>query len=118
MSAGNQAIRAAMWRHISYVLAAAFVAALLVGCASTPVINAPSSSCVTLIPGEWRAGVPGAPLPLGDTVGDWIAFADAQTGKLDMANGRTRDAIEIVSRCEARDALAVKRATRRWWQIR
>jgi hypothetical protein len=51
-------------------------------------------------------------MPDGDTVGEWIAFADAQTGKLDMANGRTRDAIDIVARCEARDAAAVKRATR------
>jgi hypothetical protein len=46
-------------------------------------------------------------------VGDWIAFADAQTGKLDQANGRTRDAIGIVSRCETRDREAVRRATRR-----
>jgi hypothetical protein len=46
-------------------------------------------------------------------VGDWIAFGDAQTGKLDQANGRTSDAISIVERCEARDAAAVKRATRR-----
>ena len=51
-------------------------------------------------------------MPDGDTVGEWISFADAQTGKLDMANGRTRDAIDIVARCEARDAAAVKRATR------
>jgi hypothetical protein len=48
------------------------------------------------------------------TVGDWIAFADAQTGKLDEANGRTRDAIGIVERCETRDAAAVKRARRGW----
>jgi hypothetical protein len=56
--------------------------------------------------------VAGAPLPETDTVGDWIEFADAQTGKLDQANGRTRDAIGIVERCEARDAAAVKRASR------
>jgi hypothetical protein len=55
-------------------------------------------------------------MPDGDTVGDWIAFADAQTGKLDMANGRTRDAIDIVARCEARDAAAVKRATRGFFE--
>jgi hypothetical protein len=48
------------------------------------------------------------------TVGDWVAFADAQTGKLDEANGRTRDAIGIVERCERRDADAVKRAKRGW----
>ena len=55
-----------------------------------------------------------APLPDGTTVGDWVAFADAQTGKLDDANGRTRDAIGIVERCEARDVVAVKRARRGW----
>lgn len=76
-----------------------------------------SAACSTLLPDEWRKGVAGAELPDGDTVGDWIAFADAQTGKLDMANGRTRDAIGIIERCEARDAAAVKKATRRWWQI-
>jgi hypothetical protein len=77
-----------------------------------------SASCSTLLPGEWRQGVAGAPLPDGETVGDWVAFADAQTGKLDQANGRTRDAIGIVERCEARDAAAVKRATRTFLGIR
>jgi hypothetical protein len=42
-----------------------------------------------------------------------MVFADAQTGRLDQANGRTRDAIGIVQRCEARDTAAVKRATKR-----
>lgn len=55
----------------------------------------------------------GAPLPEGTTVGDWVAFADAQTGRLDIANERTKSAIGIVERCEARDAAAVRRATRR-----
>lgn len=54
----------------------------------------------------------GADLPGGNTVGDWIAFGDAQTGKLDQANDRTKAAVGIVERCEARDAAAVKRATR------
>ena len=67
-----------------------------------------------LLPAEWRAGVVAAPLPDGLTVGDWVAFADAQTGKLDEANGRTRDAIGIVERCEARNAAAVKTARRGW----
>ncbi len=70
--------------------------------------------CAALLPAEWHAGVTPAPLPDGTMVGDWIAFADAQTGKLDEANGRTRDAIAIVERCEARDADAVKRAKRGW----
>jgi len=72
------------------------------------------AGCAVLLPNEWRAGVTPAPLPEGATVGDWVAFADAQTGKLDDANGRTRDAIGIVERCEARDAAAVKKARRGW----
>lgn len=88
----------------------------LANCAAPTVLSTPNS-CATLLPQEWKQGVAGAELPTGDTVGDWVAFADAQTGKLDMANGRTRDAIGIIERCEARDAAAVKRATRRWWQI-
>lgn len=77
-------------------------------------MTASAASCSALLPAEWRAGVAGAPLPQGDLVGDWIVFADAQTGRLDQANGRTRDAIAIVERCEERDARAVKRARRGW----
>lgn len=72
-------------------------------------MSAPSA-CSSLLPDEWRTGVPGADLPEGDTVGDWIAFGDAQTGQLDKANERTRAAIGIVERCEERDRAAVKRA--------
>jgi len=75
-------------------------------------VTTQSASCASLLPAEWKAGVAGAALPAGDTVGDWISFGDAQTGKLDEANGRTKDAIGIVERCEKRDASAVKRASR------
>jgi hypothetical protein len=83
---------------------------LLGGCVSAGPIVAAPSSCSTLIPDSWRAGVDGAPLPDGETVGDWIAFADAQTGKLDVANGRTADSLAIIERCEARDREAVQRS--------
>jgi hypothetical protein len=53
-------------------------------------------------------------LPEGSTVGDWIAFADAQTGQLDKANDRTSAAIGIVERCEERDRAAVKRTRRKF----
>jgi hypothetical protein len=85
---------------------------LLTACAGTPIVTAMPNSCATLLPQEWKQGVAGAPLPDGDTVGDWVTFADQQTGKLDIANDRTKSAIGIVERCEARDAAAVKRATR------
>lgn len=89
---------------------------LLCSCAAPTVLSTPNS-CASLLPAEWKQGVAGAPLPSGDTVGDWVAFGDAQTGKLDMANGRTRDSISIVERCEERDRKAVEKATRKWWQI-
>ena len=72
------------------------------------------AGCAALLPAEWRGGVIPAALPEGVTVGDWVAFADAQTGKLDEANGRTRDAIGIVERCETRDADALNKARRGW----
>jgi hypothetical protein len=90
----------------------AAIALSLSACAGAPVVTATPSACATLLPQSWKAGVAPAPLPDGNTVGDWIAFGDAQTGKLDQANGRTKDAIEIVERCEARDAAAIKNATR------
>jgi hypothetical protein len=84
----------------------------LSACAGAPIVTAAPSSCATLLPSEWKQGVEGAPLPIGDTVADWEVFGDAQTGKLDIANGRTKDAIGIVERCEARDAAAIKKASR------
>mgnify|MGYP001074672482 CR=1 FL=1 len=93
---------------------------LVLGCAacvSAPPTVATPNACASLLPEQWKAGVPGAPLPDGETVGDWIAFGDAQTAQLDKANDRTASAIGIVERCEARDAAAVKRARRRFLGI-
>lgn len=83
---------------------------LLTGCVSSPPIISAPSDCSTLLPSEWLDGVPSAPLPDGETVGDWIAFADAQTGQLDKSNDRYRAAVGVVGRCEARDRQAVKRS--------
>ncbi len=80
----------------------------LTGCVGAPVIQSTPSQCSELLPASWRTPVAGADLPEGNTVGDWIAFGDAQTGKLDVANGRTLDTIGIIERCEERDAKAVK----------
>ncbi|MCM8557738.1 hypothetical protein [Sphingomicrobium sediminis] len=77
-------------------------------------MTASAADCASLLPADWREGVAGADLPeAAATTGDWIAFADAQTGRLDAANGRTRDAIEIVENCEARERAAIARAKRR-----
>lgn len=93
------------------IIAAASLA--LAGCLTRPVVTTQQISCTALIPSDWKQGVAGIPLPgLDAAVGEvWAAF-DGQTGRLDQANGRTRDSIGIVERCEARDALAVKRGSR------
>ncbi|MDE8654761.1 hypothetical protein [Novosphingobium album (ex Liu et al. 2023)] len=61
--------------------------------------------------------MPGAPLPGGETVGDWIAFSDAQTAQLDKSNDRYGAAVGIVERCEARDREAVRRSRPRFLGI-
>lgn len=86
----------------------------LQACVGAPPILATPGACSRLLPDSWRVPVPGAPLPVEDVVGEWIAFADAQTGQLDKANGRTADAIGIIERCEARDAEALTRARPRF----
>lgn len=95
---------------LALALAALLTATALAACVSTPPIIAASSACSSLLPPDWAEGVPGAPLPEGDAVGDWIQFADAQTGQLDKSNDRYRAAVGIVGRCEARDRQAVQRS--------
>lgn len=95
----------------------------LSGCVGAPPIVATPSACASLLPEAWRMPVPGAPLPInegaieGNTVGDWIAFGDAQTGQLDKANDRTLSSIAIVERCEQLNREAVAKAKRPWWKI-
>jgi hypothetical protein len=101
-------------KDLMRLLALTLIAPLLTHCAPAARINSANSACSALLPDSWRKGVEGAPLPTGQTVGDWIAFADAQTGQLDKANDRTIAAIGIQERCEARDAAALKRA-KRWF---
>jgi hypothetical protein len=88
---------------------------LLTGCAGPTVVSTPNS-CATLIPQSWRAGIAGAQLPADDTVGSWVAFGDAQTGRLDLANGRTRDVMDIQAACEARDKAAVRNFTKGFFE--
>ncbi len=86
---------------------------LLAGCAGPTVLSTPNS-CSTLIPPSWREGVPPVDLPADDAVGSWIAALDGQTGRLDLANGRTRDVMDIQAACEKRDASAIRRASKSW----
>jgi hypothetical protein len=86
------------------------------GCLSVggkAIVTPTPPACSSLLPDEWVKGVPSADLPNeGQTVGDWIKFGDAQTGQLDKANDHYVAGIGIIKRCEARDAAAVKKATK------
>jgi len=93
-----------------------FAMLALSACAAAPPIAATPGACSSLLPEAWRDPVPGAPLPTGETVGDWIRFSDAQTGQLDKANDRTATAIGIMERCEERDRAAIASARKKWWQ--
>ncbi|MEN3973128.1 hypothetical protein WJS89_10650 [Sphingomicrobium sp. XHP0235] len=70
-------------------------------------MTASAANCATLIPDNWRTGVEGAELPYGDTVGEWVAFSDAQTGKLDQANDRQAATMHIIEKCEELERQAI-----------
>ena len=83
------------------------------GCVTSPPIFAPTSRCSELVPAEWREGVGHAPAPaqLIDALAQlkaWIGFGTAEAAKVEAANGRTRDTLGIIERCEKRDATAIK----------
>jgi len=69
------------------------------------------------LPSSWLDGVPPAPLPDSAKLPDghddarpWQSGFIEQTGQLEVANDRYGAAVGIVSRCEARDAAAVRKA--------
>lgn len=90
-----------------------FVTLLLAGCVGAPPIVTTQSACSSLLPDDWKNGVAGAPIPVGEVIGDWFAFADAQTGQLDKANDRYRAGVGIIGRCEARDREAIAKTRKR-----
>ena len=104
-------------RRILFPLLSMLPAAMLCACASQPPVFLNAQACSTLIPDAWaKAGVPSAPLPQDNSAGEWIAFADAQTGQLDIANARTADALAIITACESRDRMA-QDALKPWWKL-
>lgn len=65
------------------------------------------------MPQRLREPVRPADLPEGQTAGDWIAFGDAQSGRLELANDYKAAALEIIDQCEA----VQSREPKRWWQV-
>ena len=81
------------------------------GCATSPILGA--LNCGALIGPTLRSDVEPAPLP-ENTLGGWVAFGDAQTGRLDDANGRRRAVVEIVDGCQSEQDRLTKRP---WWRV-
>jgi len=79
------------------------------GCATFTRTNPTLSafSCTALVPASDRTPVAPTPLPQTDATAGalWIALDD-QTARLDQANGRVEDVLEIEQRCEAEQAKA------------
>jgi hypothetical protein len=102
------------------LVAALMLGALTSSCAP-PIVTTHPSGCSSLIPSEWKQSVEGVDPPGASgrptVIADWQVAFDGQTGRLDQANGRTKDSIGIVERCEQRDAAAVHKATHRFLGI-
>lgn len=84
--------------------------AVLTGCVTSGPILAEAGNCSSYIPTAWREPVPGADLPEGNSVGEWISFADREAAQLDKSNGRLADTLHIVGECETRAAKAIERS--------
>lgn len=67
-------------------------------CQTTPLVA--GIDCSALLGPTLRTGVESAPFPTENTVGEWVSFADQQTGRLIDANGRRAAVVEIIDACE------------------
>ena len=89
-------------------------------CAGGPRIEtmAVALDCGNRVPPQLRAEVVGAPPPVDNSVGEWVAFGDAQTGRLEMANERKATVLWIYETCEAEEQLAAAKLSSPtpWWR--
>ncbi len=78
-------------------------------------VFAPTTSCSSLVPDEFRERTEHTPAPEKgadplDTLKNWINFGVGQTAKVEDSDDRRIAAIGIIERCEERDREAIKRA--------
>jgi hypothetical protein len=87
-------------------------------CATRTVTIPAALNCAELIPVRLRSPVEPAPLPADNSVGAWVAFGDAQTGKLEISEDRRATVLEIVDGCEAQERKVAKGLRpRSWWLL-
>ena len=100
------------------LLPALLVTLACAACASAPRIETipVALACASRVPPQLRDDVKPAPLPADQTVGEWVAFGDAQTGKLEQANDEKATVLWIVDQCEGEQTKAAQALSkRRWW---
>lgn len=88
----------------------------LAGCGSKVIVSTPKAHCADLTPSAWAEGVEAAPIPTdapvemgkplteavrAAIVAPWAGAYVMMSAALEVANGRTVDAIGIPKRCEA-----------------
>ena len=93
---------------------------VLPACAAVPsTVTIPVAlDCAGRIPPQLRAEVAPAAPPADNSVGQWVAFGDAQTGRLETANDRKSTMLWILEACEAEERAAAARLAPRppWWR--
>lgn len=105
-------------RALTSTLLLMLLAVPLSACTTPPPVFLSASDCASLVPNDWQLGIESAHPPADRTAGGWVSFGDAQTAQLDKANNRTKDAISIVTKCEARDREVAKALEpKAWWKL-
>lgn len=104
-------------RPLAPALLATLACAACAGGPSTVTIPV-ALDCGGRIPPQLRAEVGGAAPPADNSVGEWVAFGDAQTGRLEVANERKATVLWILDACETEEKKAAARLSRPapWWR--
>lgn len=93
---------------------------VLPACAAVPsTVTIPVAlDCAGRIPPQLRAEVAPAAPPADNSIGQWVAFGDAQTGRLETANDRRATMLWILEACETEERAAAARLAPRppWWR--
>ena len=98
------------------LLSALSLGSVSASCASAPPISPILAAVQCRVPDSLRRDVPPAPLPADDTAGAWVAFGDAQTGRLDVANANKAAVVEIVDGCNTEQAALLEALKPKpWW---
>lgn len=97
----------------------AAVGALLIvsasGCVGGPSLRT-AINCAALIPPSIREPVEDVEPPAENTVGAWVATADARSGKLDEANRNTAFLADMADACQAEQGRLARSPPWMFWR--